>query len=309
MLDYSHKAPIFKDPEHQRDFNENGYVVLPFYDAGEVGELLRLFERLHPDGVEGFYTTTFMDDVGFRQEIDREIRRIGLRSIEKYFIDYKLYCGSFIVKAPGEKSELILHQDMSLVDEKKYTGTNIWSPLVDLTQENGTIEVLPKSHRIFQTYRGASLPDIYDGLEDLVKSYMNPMYLKAGEALIFDQSIIHYSPPNLSDALRPTVNTFITHKDAAIQISYHNKKEQPDKVEVFAQDDSFMMNFQNFGTDIFSRPKIGDSLGYFDFDFPKLTPELLKQIYGPSDYTPPVLETASSERAGFFQRVKNWVKG
>jgi hypothetical protein len=307
MLEFSHKAPIFIDANHQSEFNENGFVVLPFYNAEEVQELLALFNRLHPDGVTGFYTTTFMEDVDFRNEIDQAIQRIGMRSINRYFKDYKLYCGSFIVKAPGPKSELILHQDMSLVDEQKFTGTNIWSPLVDLTPENGAIEVLKKSHRIFQTYRGASLPDIYDGCVELVKSYMEPMHLQAGEALIFDQSMIHYSPPNLSQHLRPTVNTFITHRDAKIQIAYRDMENQPDKVELFAQADNFMTNFKNFGTDIFARPSIGRSLGYTEFDFPKLTPKILEHIYGPSRMKLPIPENVEPERQSFLEKVKNWI--
>ncbi len=308
MLDFSYKASIFKDALHQKSFNEEGYVVLPFYNETEVNELLNLFNRLHPDGIKGFYTTTFMDDVSFRNEIDRKIRQAGMRSIEKYFIDYKLYCGSFIVKAPGPQSELILHQDMSLVDETKYTGTNIWSPLVDLRTENGTIEVLEKSHRIFQTYRGASLPDIYDGLVELVKSYLKPMFLTAGEALVFDQSIIHYSPPNLSQSVRPAVNTFITHKDAEIRIAYCDEENFPDKVEVFAQDDDFMMNFKNFGTDIYARPSMGKSLGYFDFNFPKLTYEILNEIYGPSALGDKKDEQNVNGQGSVIERIKAWVK-
>ena len=87
-----------------------------------------------------------------------------------------------------------MHQDMTLVDEDYFSGINIWCPMVDLNETNGAIEILPKSHRFYKTYRGSSIPDIYDNVKDEVRGLMEPCYLKAGEAIIFDQSIIHNSP-------------------------------------------------------------------------------------------------------------------
>jgi hypothetical protein len=100
---------------------------------------------------------------------------------------------------------------------------------------------------------------------------MQPLYLKKGEAVIFDQSIIHYSPANLSNEERPVINTFITSKEARIQICYWDKNTYGSNVEIFEQNDDFLENFENFGHNIFSKPSIGKSLGLFAFDFPKLT--------------------------------------
>jgi len=56
---------------------------------------------------------------------------------------------------------MCVHQDMTLVDESKFSGINIWVPLVDLTEKNGVLQVLPGSHRIFPRYRGSTIPGIY----------------------------------------------------------------------------------------------------------------------------------------------------
>ncbi len=82
-------------------------------------------------------------------------------------------------KAPGEDSRLIMHQDMTLVDESEYSGINIWCPMIDLNETNGAIEVVPKSHRFYKTYRGSSIPDIYDNVKDEVRGLMKPCYLKS----------------------------------------------------------------------------------------------------------------------------------
>lgn len=298
MLNFDHKARVFKDVELQKQLNSNGFVVLDFLNDNELNFLIDFYKNKHPENVNGFYTSTFATDTNYRKEVDLAIQSQMKRNLENYFIDYKIHCGSFIVKGADEKSALKMHQDMTLVDESVFTGINIWIPLIDLTKDNGAIELLPRSHRLFKTYRGASLPDIYDGIENCVHTLMQALYLKAGQAVIFDQSIIHYSPANKSSSVRPVINTFITHKDASIKICYWDKNER-NEIEIFEQAPDFMVNFQNFGHDIFSRPSIGKSIGFVPFDFPKITKELLVKEYQYKEE-----ETISiNSKKNFFSRL------
>ncbi len=283
MITDAHRAQLFQDPEKHKAFERDGYVVLDFFQPEEIAEMLRIFEGLRPDGLKGFYTTTFDNSPEYRTQVDSALRAKFARPVEHYFEHFKYFFSSFIVKAPDPKSELILHQDMTLVDEAKFAGMNIWAPLVDLTMENGPIYVLPGSHRLIPSYRGSSLPDIYDGLSKEVISVMTPLLLKAGQAVAFDQSVLHYSPANRSDRERIVVNTFISNENAQIRICWHDKENAPDKVEIFEQADDFLIHYTNFGTDIFSRPSIGESLGYFDYAFPKLTLAQLEAIYGKTE--------------------------
>ncbi len=280
MIGYDQKKGIFSDPKLQEEFHENGFVIVPFVSSQQIEQLFEVYKSCYPDGVEGFFTTTFANNVDHREKVNQSIREICIKQIENLFVNYKILFSSFIVKAPGENSRLIMHQDMTLVDEKIYSGTNIWCPMVDLTETNGAIEVLPKSHRFYETYRGSSIPDIYDNVKDEVASLMQPCYLKAGEAIIFDQSIIHNSPPNLSDKERPTINTFVAHEDARIKICYWDKENFGENIEIFEQEDDFLEKFENFGHNIFSRPSIGKSLGFFPYDFPKLTVEQIERELG-----------------------------
>lgn len=280
MITAADRAQIFAHPEQHRAFERDGYVILDFFQPEEIERMKALFEDVRPQGRSGFYTTTYENDPEYRTKVDLGLREIFHRPVSGNFQDFKYFFSSFIVKAPDPKSALILHQDMTLVDEARYPGLNIWAPLVDLTMENGPIFVLPGSHRLKPTYRGSSLPDVYDGIEKEVISLMTPLLLRAGQAVAFDQSVFHYSPSNLSDRERIVVNTFISHKDAQIRICWHDKENAPDKVELFAQEDDFLRKYTNFGTDIFSRPSIGESLGYVDYNFPKLTVAELEARYG-----------------------------
>lgn len=282
MITSAHRAQLFADPERHRAFERDGYVILDFFRPEEIERMLALYEELRPQGRTGFYTTTFENDPDYRTRVDLGLREVFSRPVSSHFQDFKYFFSSFITKAPDPKSALILHQDMTLVDEARYAGMNIWAPLVDLTMENGPIYVLPGSHRLKPTYRGSSLPDVYDGIEKEVISLMTPLLLRAGQAVAFDQSVFHYSPANLSDRERVVVNTFISHRDAQIRICWHDRENAPDKVELFAQEDDFLRHYTNFGTDIFSRPGIGQSLGHVDYNFPKLTVAELEACYGKS---------------------------
>lgn len=280
MFEFPNKMKkVFRDDELHAKFEKEGFVIVDYYTADEVEYLLKLYRKLHPKDEKGFFPSTFSKDKNYRKVADEEIRKVGARSIDKYLTDIKVVCGSYIVKSPGEDSIMDVHQDMTLVDESAFTGINIWCPLVDLTDDNGLLFALPESHRFFPTYRGASLPTIYKNVYEKVKQYSTPLYLKAGQAVIFDQSILHWSRPNLSKEVRPVTNTYFTHKDARYQICYLDPKE-PTKVEIFEQSETFMTDFEQFGENIYDRPKIGKSLGKYDYNFPEITEDFLDEKYG-----------------------------
>jgi ectoine hydroxylase-related dioxygenase (phytanoyl-CoA dioxygenase family) len=269
---------VFRDDAHQQQFERDGYVVVPFYDREEIAALLKLYGNIQPKVEEGFFPSTFSQDKDYRTKADVSIRAICERGIAAYFQDVKVVCGCFIVKAPVPESSMCVHQDMTLVDESRYTGINIWVPLIDLDDENGTLEVLPGSHRIFPSYRGASIPGIYEESGEEIKKYMTKLYPRAGEAIIFDQSIIHYSEANRSGQPRIVTNTYLTHRDATYRTCFWDK-QTAGKVEIFEQEETFMTDFEQFGQNIKDRPKVGKSLGLVDYDFPKISSQLLRKKY------------------------------
>lgn len=270
---------VFADEKLQEQFERDGYAIVDFYNAQQIAELDKLYSDLHPVDEKGFFPSTFSRDKNYRKVADEEIRRIGSKWMNANLVDHKVMCGSFIVKYPGPESAMSVHQDMTLVDETKFTGINIWCPLIDLNDDNGVLNVIPKSHRVTPTYRGSTVPGLYDDVQTEILGYLQPVYLKAGQAVIFDQSIIHFSPANVTDRMRITTNIYFTHKDATFRTCYW-EKGYGKKVEVFEQDDTFMTNFEQFGENIFARPKIGKSLGLVDYNFPKLTPDWLKKEFG-----------------------------
>jgi len=271
--------PVFKDPTIQAKFEKEGYVILPFYNAEEVEKLTQLYHEMHPSNEQGFFPSTFSQDKNYRHKADEEIRLSCQRSADLYLQDIKMVCGAYIVKNPGPESGMCVHQDMSLLDESRFTGINIWATLTDLSVENGTLFALKGSHRLFPTYRGSSIPEFFQNVSDEIIDYLEPIIIKAGEAVFFDQSIIHYSPPNYSDKVRIVTNTYFTHQDAEYRTYFYNPTEHPKEVEAFEQSNTFMTDFEQFGNNIQARPTVGKSLGLIPYDFPKIDVAFLDQHF------------------------------
>jgi hypothetical protein len=177
---------------------EQGFVVVQFLNDAEIKNLTDFFYETHPAVIDGFYATAHVSDIPFRKKMSERIKMIFQRSINNYFYKCKALGGSFVVKSNLQKQRLEPHQDWNIVDEEKYRSFNIWVPLVDLTNENGVIKVLPRSHRWIKTFRGPNLPDVFDNVHQEIWKSMQSLYMKAGDALIYDHRLFHASEPNIT---------------------------------------------------------------------------------------------------------------
>lgn len=295
MFNFENKKSVFKNKEHQLLFEENGFVILPFYDASSIEKLLDFYKQNTESYKTGFQPTTYSQSLDYRLKASEIIKTIALPYIEKILIDYKIFMGSYIVKHYDKNSELGVHQDMTLVDESIYSGINIWSPLCNTDENNGTLYLIPKSHRIFATYRNATIPNIYDKYYNQIKKYMIPTNLKAGEAIFFDNSLLHFSPINQSNQIRIATNVFVSHKAATITICYLDTNGN--QIELFEQEDDFFTTYTQFNNEEnLLRPKMGKSIGFRDYDFPVLTPSMLDSI------------KTNQNRKSFLEQLKSILK-
>src|SRR5690606_6148058 len=110
-------------------------------------------------------------------------------------------------KWPGDDGIKHIHQDWSFVDEDLHRSVGLWVPLVDVDEANGTLYVLPGSHRVLRQVRPA--PGLPAGAPNPVTELdfddLDPVPLRVGQAIAYDQAVVHGSPPNRTDAPRPAV--------------------------------------------------------------------------------------------------------
>jgi hypothetical protein len=199
------------------------------------------------------------------------------RAYEALFVDYMPFGGAFLYKVPGENSALAAHQDWTIVDEEKYVALNCWVPLCDVTKENGALHVLPGSHYDnIKTIRAPTLPFFFSGHEDEIMRQLIPMEVKAGTAVILNQSVIHYSSPNKSTSVRKAITAGIKSKGA--QMYFHYKVPNRNELEVFEMEDDFLISFNDFANDIGQRPYLGKSIGFISYKLPEWSKRVLYDI-------------------------------
>jgi hypothetical protein len=270
---------IFKKDDHQMLFEKQGFIVLPFITEAEIKELNQLFDVLHPTLNEGgFFSGSYSSDFEYKKKASDAIVKVFERAYQELFINYSPFGAAFLYKVPGQNSELAAHQDWTIVDESKHVALNCWVPLCDVTKENGALSILPGSHYDnYNIIRAPTLPFFFSGNEETVINELIPMEVKAGTAVILNQSVIHYSPPNRSETIRKAITAGI--KSEGAQMYFHYKVPDKDELEVFEMNDDFLISFKDFGNDISKRPYLGKSIGYFFYKLPQLEGKaLLKKI-------------------------------
>lgn len=274
--------PIFKNPEHQSTFEKQGFLVLPFLNEEEVHHMDKLFDELHPTlPDDGFFAGSYSPDMEYKKRVSEEIKVVFKRRYEEVFQNYTPFGGAYLFKMPSPNSDLFIHQDWTVVDESKSIALNIWTPLCDITPENGPLMVLPGSHyAAFPVMRAPTMRYFFDHDYQLAMEQLEPMIVKAGTAVILNQSLIHYSPPNKSDKIRKAITAGVKTKHAQMIFHYKDVERTDNQIEKFEMDDDFFIQFEDFFKDIYKRPTVGKSIGFIEYEVPMLKgEELKKQIH------------------------------
>ncbi|HLP19107.1 MAG TPA: phytanoyl-CoA dioxygenase family protein [Chitinophagales bacterium] len=269
---------IFKDEAMQARFDKQGFLIVPLLDAEDVKYLSDFFDALHPDlPTEGFVSGSYSPDLDYKKKASDEIVKVFSKHYERLFVDYQPFGAAFLFKMPSQNSDLAIHQDWTIVDEENYVALNCWVPLTDVNEKNGALQIVPGSHyNALKTLRAPTLPFFFSGNDDLVEQESIPMCVKAGEAVILNQSVIHYSAANTSDKIRKAITAGVKSKGSPMQFNYYNE-DKPGKVEVFEMPEEFLISFKDFANDIFRRPYMGESKGYREYKMPQFTREELRK--------------------------------
>jgi hypothetical protein len=190
------------------------------------------------------YDFTFIDkNIEYKREVFKVITETFEEKVKQYLADYKPIIANYIRKKTGN-GEVPLHQNWAFADEKKCCTVSIWCPLVDSFKQNGTLQVTPGSHKKFGYVRGPMIPWELDAIKDvIINEYMVPLEIPAGHAVILDDSIVHYSSANHTDALRLAIQLILIPSEFP-SIHYHmNPAASQEHVDVLEVDEEFYMQF------------------------------------------------------------------
>lgn len=294
----------FNDPQLQKEFDKNGYVRVPFISPERVAKLKNLFfetlaksgGQITSDEVDSAgetlitYDFTFIDkNPDYKRLVFDIITREFAPEVEKLLANYKPIIANYIRKK-SNTGEVPVHQNWAFVEERKYTSVSIWCPLVDSFRDNGTLEVVPGSHKRFAEFRGPMIPWELDAIKpQLIEKYLQPLDTKAGDAVILDDSLVHYSRPNKTQDLRIAIQLILIPAELP-SVHYHLDYQNPTEVKVWEVDHDFYMQFN-----------------------PWMKAENVKTIatmpYTPKSYTVPEFEAALlkprfDEETGLLSKIK-----
>ena len=234
--------PLFRRPELEAQFERDGYVVVPFLPPEACARILAIFERLDAGIASGFYSSLFSARREYKEAVDREIRAVVGDAPAAWLADYRPLVANFVVKLPGPESDLPVHQDWNIVDERRFRSLNCWFPLTEVGEREGQLRVLPGSHRLFGGLRGSPhFPSPLDDLRQVIRErYLEPLAVKVGEAVIHDNRLVHASSANLSP--RPRVAVCLNMIPVAAE-PLHWFRGADGTVECFRVADDFFTSF------------------------------------------------------------------
>lgn len=268
QLDKNKTRPaIFKNDQLNREFELNGFVVLPLLNTKEVEDLNQAYQANLFNNPEGFYSTSFSENESLKLKLNNGINDVVNPKANAIFEPFKALGSCYLSKAPGAVGQMPIHQDWTVVDESQFDSITIWIPLQDVNEHNGAMQVIPGSHRFSGALRSPFFENPLHGIEEELRKDLQLVTLKAGEAIIFSQALIHASPANQSAIARLAVTFGLIPEQAELFFYYKNSDTQ--LAEKYSVPTSF---FEKYNTQIGEKPNVGELLETFNYTSPKITP-------------------------------------
>lgn len=244
------RRTTFTDSILQEKFDRDGFVVLELMGQEKVTSLLAKLKELESEKasmrsvVDSEYKLSFFSESSdYRKRLFAAMAQFFQPMIDEILHDYEPLIVNAFDKEPGT-GEVPVHQNWTFVNEEKYTSVSVWVPLTNVSHHNGTLEVVPGTHRSLTRYRSPSIPWVFEGLQDVLKrSYMQPLNLKLGQVAILDDALLHYSSRNKSEKVRSSIQLIMKPKEAPA-VHYHCGDGNLDKLDVYEVDQDFFTTFK-----------------------------------------------------------------
>jgi hypothetical protein len=216
---------LFREPDRQAFFDENGYIILDLLDRPRIESLLE-FYRQTVGGMqqEDLFESSRHCSLEMNFRIMERLRDEFEEPASRIFADGILFGGTFMVKVPRRSTVLPLHQDWSVVEEDRHQSAFIWCALDDVSPDGGGLFVLPGSHRYFHNIRSGNMPSVRIPLGDPLAELVVDLPLKAGQAVAYADRLFHGSRANRTASPR-IICTGRVNEAGSTLVYYHQTEE------------------------------------------------------------------------------------
>jgi len=240
---------VLSDPTLDLEFRRKGYVVYPLLNPDQVESLLELHAASTPEVPADYYATPFSQDPEYRWRLYKGITGVMQDQLSRLLPEYQTVIGGFVTKrANTTQGKVPIHQDYSFVDNQKHVSVHVWCSLVDTNERNGCIKVVKGSHSFFKHISAIPPnPSPFGPIsEQLEREFTTRLPMKAGEALIYDERLLHASDDNLSDSLRIAGGCALVPAAVSPRLYCYDKR-RPDRLDVLEVDEAFLGRFEPAG--------------------------------------------------------------
>lgn len=232
-------GPVFKNKACQKAFDQNGFVRWPLLNEKQVQLLVDGYAGVaqkHRDIPIPFVSTSHSNDADLIRQVNDLILSVTEKEIEKHLEDYTILFSNFLLKKAAENSASDPHQDVTLVDEKRFLSFSIWIALTDTTPQNGCLRMLSGSHKLPNGIRpNPSYPWRYRAVIPRLQKKMIDCPMKKGEAMLFAHSTIHGSTANQTTGERLAAVIALYPREAET-FHYHLSDYNQPLVQQYAMD-------------------------------------------------------------------------
>jgi ectoine hydroxylase-related dioxygenase (phytanoyl-CoA dioxygenase family) len=216
---------IFRDKGTQELFDRNGYVVIDAFTDSEINEFERAYDLIEGKENTAFESTMNNQNLYHKKQVHELVLSYFKPLIGEQLDNYVPVTGNFVTKRSGKNGEVCPHQDWSVTDEEYFRGVNIWVPFVDTNEENGAIYIVKGSHLLPPGKRGSYVPTYFN--QNIFSHYhdFTPVFMRKGQALIYDLRCIHASPPNVSGQTRIAAGCACAPGEAQLVHHYYDSQK------------------------------------------------------------------------------------
>lgn len=251
------QAPFFLDAEKQVQYLTHGWTQIDnVIEPREIASFMKTFTEITQ--LEGFELDKNLLNSGrlFNPEIRKKTQDVinkNAATILPRMFNMKIVDthtgGAYQVKPPHVNSDLLIHQDSTVIDEENDYCLFVWIPFCDVTLQNGPISFLSGSHLWGNTQRSLGVPwQFKNNIETLYK-FIEPVTIKSGSVLVFDPATIHSSAPNLSTEIRHAITITVLRKDYQLVYYFRNPDLPLTQIEKYYVDETFYYDY-----DFISKP-------------------------------------------------------
>jgi ectoine hydroxylase-related dioxygenase (phytanoyl-CoA dioxygenase family) len=210
------------DPRERAAFERDGYFVRRILDE-ETAERLRAKAESLVRGKDANhapdsnYYSLLDEDAAVALEVSQLAWQAWAGPMEQIASDWQPVQSGLSVKLPGG-SNTHLHVHPPVTDNPFGTSVIGWCALADYDEQSGCLYVIPRSHhllRYINTVGGGFLCDV-DFADRIVSDHAVPVPLKAGEALFFDNSLLHGAFANTKPQYRYSMGVLVADADETL---------------------------------------------------------------------------------------------